>query len=374
MTKITSIQQLIAKGYIFQPLSLNKEKNKSVALLIKGSKNKHKSIILKVFFQNTPQGMLYDNSLTLESLIYRNILKPLVLRQHTPNLLKYYGCFSESFNNFQYNLNKCSSSLNNLLQLAYKKEAADKKRHNIRVRNTKKLKILGLEHCPAPSLRQWLQTNRSNAELKSVLFQIIYTAECIYRAGIRHNDLHVGNIFIDTTYQKTISYILDSNTVVNVPTNTCFVKIFDFDNACSITNKSFYNYKLKRYRYWEQYGMSNTDNPKYDSFTILSSILGTIQKHSTNKYLADLIKQDLINNHDLLNNKWKHTHRLGKKADGTYFHKSQNSTYPDYKPSDTELINNSDILTHKIFDNWTNNSISLITNNSFHLPEPCSFK
>ena len=363
MSTITSIKQLIDKGYVFYPLEGSGEKNKSLARFIEGRKNNQKRIALKVFFNNTKTGRSYDNSLPLEKNIYKYLLAPLSSQQHTPNILKYFGSFSEPFIEFRDTLTKCRNELDELQQQVAKKEERDRKHHDVRIRDISKLTILGLEYCTAPTLRQWLRTNRSDQELESVLFQIIYSAECLYRIGIRHNDLHVGNILISSSKQQTIHYRINTSQVIAVPTKTSLVKIYDFDNSCGIRDKrghlqskfvkpEYYNYKLKYYKYWNQYGMSDNDNSKYDTFTILSSIIEILTKYNTNLHLLNLIKDNFIRSQALLNCPWKYVHRMGKKKDGTYFHASQNSAQPDYVPTDTELTDNNSILTHKIFQAW----------------------
>jgi len=363
MSTITSIKQLIDKGYVFYPLEGSGEKNKSLATLIVGNKNNHKRIALKVFFNNTKAGRSYDNSLPLEKNIYKYLLAPLIAQQHTPNILKYFGSFSEPFVNFRGALTQCATELDELLQRAKGKEERDRKHHDIQIRDTNNLTVLGLEYSTAPTLRQWLQTERSDNELKSVLFQIIYTAECLYRIGIRHNDLHVGNILISSSKQKEINYRINISQIITVPTTNTLVKIYDFDNACGIRTKNeylsnkivksvYYNYKLKYYKYWDQYGMSDSDNSKYDTFTILSSITEILNKYGANRSLLHLIEEYYLKSEDLRNCHWKYVHRMGKKKDGSYFHESQNSSQPDYFPQDNELADNNSILNDKIFDEW----------------------
>lgn len=363
MSIITSIKQLIDKGYVFYPLEGSGEKNKSLATLIVGNKNNHKRVALKVFFNNTKAGRSYDNSLPLEKNIYKYLLAPLIAQQHTPNILKCFGSFSEPFVNFRGALTECATELDELLQRAKGKEERDRKHHDILIRDTNNLTVLGLEYSAAPTLRQWLQTERSDNELKSVLFQIIYTAECLYRIGIRHNDLHVGNILISSSKQKEINYRINVSQIITVPTTNTLVKIYDFDNACGIRSKNeylsnkivksvYYNYKLKYYKYWDQYGMSDSDNSKYDTFTILSSITEILNKYGTNRSLLNLIEEYYLKSEDLRNCHWKYVHRMGKKKDGSYFHESQNSSQPDYFPQDNELADNNSILNDKIFDEW----------------------
>ena len=126
MSTITSIRQLIDKGYVFCPLKGSGEKNKSLATFIEGRKNNHKRIALKVFFNNTKEGRSYDNSLPLEKNIYKHLLAPLIIQRHTPNILKYFGSFSEPFVEFRNTLTKCSDELNKLQQQAAEKEERDR--------------------------------------------------------------------------------------------------------------------------------------------------------------------------------------------------------------------------------------------------------
>ena len=375
MSTITSIRQLIAKGYVFYPLEGSGERNKSLATLMEGRKNNQKPIALKVFFKNTAVGKSCDNSLPLEQKLYKYLLGPLVTKRQTPNILQYHGSFSESFGDFRGALSECVVELDKLLQRAKEKEQRDRKHHDIQIRDTNNLIILGLEYSAAPTLRKWLQTERSDQDLKSVLFQIIYTAECLYRVGIRHNDLHVGNILISSSkHKKEICYRINANQIIAVPTETTLVKIYDFDNACGMrckkendANKSiksvYYNYKLKYYKYWDQYGMSDSNNSKYDTFTILSSIMEILNKYKKNIHLLKIIKEYYLTSQELRNCHWKYVHRMGKKKDGSYFDESQSSFQPDYIPNDNELTDNNSILNHKIFHEWKTQSDNLNTLN-----------
>ena len=96
MTAITSVQTLKNQGYVFSPLETGGEKNKSFSTLLLGVKDRGKPLVLKVFFKNTPEGERRDNSLPLERTIYKQLLRPLLRTRTTPNLLRYYGSFSES--------------------------------------------------------------------------------------------------------------------------------------------------------------------------------------------------------------------------------------------------------------------------------------
>jgi len=68
-------------------------------------------------------------------------------------------------------------------------------------------------------------------EMKSVIFQVIYTLYCFEKIGLTHNDLHVGNIFyekVETPYNA--SYVLPDNTIISVPIKFK-TYIYDFDRS-----------------------------------------------------------------------------------------------------------------------------------------------
>ncbi len=364
MTTITSIQTLKNQGYIFSPLETGGEKNKSLSALLLGLKDTGKPLVLKVFFNNTPDGERRDNSLPLERTIYKQLLRPLLSNRRTPNLLRYYGSFSESYGDARRALGECTATLDKWRERVKAKEVRDHGPDGIRIRDVDTLTFVGLEHVRAHTLRRWLQTDRTYQELKSVLFQIIYTAECLYRVGIRHNDLHVGNVLIEeNTNCDNIYYRLSHDQLYALPVRSSLVKICDFDSACGIRSRrgrlrqrsikpGYYNYRLKYYKYWYQYGMTDIDNPRYDTFTILSSMAGALKKYHGSSEFADLIAEKFILSRALLRCQWKFAHRMGKKKDGAYFHDSQDPDHSDYVPCEDEVRSNISIMNDDIFAAW----------------------
>jgi len=69
-------------------------------------------------------------------------------------------------------------------------------------------------------------------EFYIILFQIIYTLKCFDLIGIKHNDLHFGNIFLEINEHheknKFSKYIIDGKTYEILNSNYT-VKIYDFD-------------------------------------------------------------------------------------------------------------------------------------------------
>ena len=268
---ITSVQTLKNQGYVFSPLETGGEKNKSFSTLLLGVKDRGKPLVLKVFFKNTPEGERRDNSLPLERTIYKQLLRPLLRTRTTPNLLRYYGSFSESYDDARGALDECADTLDKLRKRVKEKEIRDHGPDGIRLRDVDKLIIVGLEYVRAHRPSQ---------------------------------------------------------------------------------KPRYYNYRLKYYKYWHQYGMTDVDNPRYDTFTILSSMAGALRKYHGSSEFADLITERFIISQPLLRCPWKFAHRMGKKKDGTFFHDSQNTDRADYVPGDDEVRGNMAILNDDIFADW----------------------
>jgi hypothetical protein len=98
--------------------------------------------------------------------------------------------------------------------------------------------------------------------------------------------------------------------------------------------------------------MTDVDNPRYDTFTILSSMAAALKKYHGSSEFADLIAERFILSRALLHCPWKFPHRMGQKKDGTYFHDNQDSDHSDYVPREDEVRSNISIMNDEIFTTW----------------------
>jgi hypothetical protein len=70
---------------------------------------------------------------------------------------------------------------------------------------------------------------RTLAEVRSVLFQILWTVLQMTRIGAMHNDLHFDNIFVDAVARPfDMYYVIQQNYYYEVPIEA-FVRLYDFD-------------------------------------------------------------------------------------------------------------------------------------------------
>ena len=124
------------------------------------------------------------------------------------------------------------------------------------------------EKMDGTTLRDFLNNYKVNADaFKIILFQIVYTLLCFQQMGIRHNDLHASNIFIDTDIKGILKYYINDKVSYTVPiTNVGLVKIFDMDFAsvdCSADFPNGFKDNLKNFKTQvkEYYG-TDCQNPK----------------------------------------------------------------------------------------------------------------
>jgi hypothetical protein len=130
-------------------------------------------------------------------------------------------------------------------------------------------------------------------EFLEILFQIIYTVHEMNLHGIRHNDLHTGNVWINFRQpgepEKFITYFIDDERYLTI-SNKYVVKIYDFDqsvfvereNAFGDEAREFYNDTVS----WtcRSHGACDTVDPKFDLYTVIANLYDSTV-HGANKVL-----------------------------------------------------------------------------------------
>lgn len=148
------------------------------------------------------------------------------------------------------------------------------------------------EKMDGTTLKDFLKDNIINADFfKIILFQIVYTLLCFQQMGIRHNDLHTSNIFIDTDIKGVIKYYINDNVSYTVPiTNVGLVKIFDMDFAsvdCSVDFPDGFKDNLKAFKTQVKkfYG-TDCQNPKTQGSYVESLGIGPVGKNIFDLFIA----------------------------------------------------------------------------------------
>lgn len=94
------------------------------------------------------------------------------------------------------------------------------------------VRVLLLERGRGCDLSSCLKANKlSGEQLMSLLFQVLFTLHALARRGVRHGDLHAGNVFVDLLGDRNtkLAYFLDTNTYFEVPTLGVLAKVYDWD-------------------------------------------------------------------------------------------------------------------------------------------------
>ncbi len=174
-----------------------------------------------------------------------------------------------------------------------------------------------------------------NIQLKCVIFQILYTLECMNRVGLRHSDLHTNNIFVlnlQNSKNKVNKFIIDGNTYY-IPLSVPQVRIFDLDRSIKNIPKDIkvrkeFKFKSSRNsieniknKFGKKFGNTKHTNT-FNTFKILYHIYEIVPKE-----IGSILKeQDIINYFPKKLNDFKNKHFLDSqlfKEYGMLYHKSK---------------------------------------------------
>jgi hypothetical protein len=286
--------------------------------------NIKRNLIIKCSFE--PKNPL-DNSLDVEISIYKNIISKLVNNKNTPCLVSY--LFNKNCN-----------------AITYKPLFLEMKDNiNIYQHNTKKINFLFLELSNGVKYQEYFTSQGIKDNFSSFissLFQIFYTLHCFNNIGLRHNDLHFGNIFVEKLIKPMVIYFnIPEIGFVELYTDI-LIKIYDFDRSSIIYPGIPRNYELDL-EYCEEYHTCNTISPKFDTFKVVSQFV-EILKHE---------KEISIFSNEIIDLEWLKD--LGKNYDMSFKFLPKK-----INPTEQELKSNLEIL--KILLNNYPNVCKMINN------------
>lgn len=132
-----------------------------------------------------------------------------------------------------------------------------------------------------------------------IVFQIIWTLQVFNLYGLRHNDLHLGNIFVEYSTQPWTLYyeIPETGEVFGMQTNY-FVKVFDYDH--STINSSFLSNFSQPISIKNAnancflYNVCNVHNAYHDTFQVICGMIGEMARLSTIPSLQQFVQQERI--------------------------------------------------------------------------------
>ena len=180
--------------------------------------------------------------LEYERRIYEKFINPLLLQKITPNLRMFIGtvvCSIASLTKAITNVVFKSKLVK--LKKAYIKRYRRKPVHAVSlvIEGFKKFEkihyiVLALNH---KVNRDYSTTakNYATKNMASFLFQILYTLNCLKKMGLKHNDLHLGNVAIEANTKGTlfhtnsIMYVTAGNVKYVINAKNALVKLYDWD-------------------------------------------------------------------------------------------------------------------------------------------------
>jgi hypothetical protein len=236
------------------------------------------NVIIKTSY---PSLLPFNNSLDVEKAIYENIISKLVNKSYTPGVISYLGTL---------NCKKYPEiPVSQLRKYTTEKKAID----DSRLYNTNNLpSLLVLERSTGIQLEKFFTLETTAKDLVPVIFIVIYTLWCFANIGLRHNDLHFGNIFVeDVGKEITLFFHIERDKIIKVKTRY-IPKIYDFDRG-AIRYSSVPRNVMLDVDFCRRIGECNGLNPKYDLFTFIY----ILHRHSLNQVniiLKNKIKMSVI--------------------------------------------------------------------------------
>lgn len=201
-------------------------------------------VIIKLSFEAFSRKF---NSQIVEGQIYLNVLKS--LRYNTPHLPKFYG-----LKNFE------TEEISDREKAKIDSWGADGN-FDMGAGNILVVKNVG----PTSLWSIW----EEECDNPHITFQVLYTIACFERVGLKHNDLHLNNIFVQTSEEPyELNYEINGEIVSFLTTK--LVKIIDYDRSCIYDINVERNGSLDDYQESEDViNQFNGPNNGHDTFKFL---------------------------------------------------------------------------------------------------------
>lgn len=243
----------------------------------------NRDVFLKMSFY--ARDIRRDNSAQVEREIYARIVSWLLNTQKSPNLISFFVFYTCANMNCLWNVSsralaKAKPFTSKLITAVrtLKRKMSVELGLDLRLYDFSKLHILMLELGQGQSLKSMgieKAFGSSAVQWFSFLVQMLHTLECFNRIGLRQNDMHLGNVYMEEGFQPhIILYFITETEYYAVPVHK-LAKIMDFDMSYYSDAGSkihpIINTRLEPAgeNRCSSYGVCNQPNPKFDAFTLL---------------------------------------------------------------------------------------------------------
>jgi len=232
-----------------------------------------------------------DNGAYVEILIYKQLINKLYAGRITPHIIPCLGTFS--CHNF---IRSIPNYIEQTHQLSSIKKKWAKIIGNLQC-NPYIANFMVLPMNYGMSLETFIieSGEYSDARCTALFFQLCYTLHCFNKAGLRHNDLNLQNVLVETNSPvQEISYVVEKDLVFKVPTHGYIAKIFDFDRsyyAHGVKNTGLMDQERNGHKYnmCDLVGTCNEENPVFDIYYITRLFMKNIPEGELYNSIQDIV-------------------------------------------------------------------------------------
>ena len=182
-----------------------------------------------------------------------------------------------------------------------------------------------------------VQSNEATKIIVNIMFQIIYTLHCFVKIDFKHNDLHLGNIFVlkrkqnkldnpklPEQFKRRYKFDLPDGTMKTVLLENIGldVRIFDFDRSAKAKNKFRYHpegLKSRFLRDFNSFGQNAVNNPHADIYKVMSHLRRSLIPRAVKNIIDSFfIQKSLMLDNKYVDSKGK-TVKVLKRGYESYF-------------------------------------------------------
>lgn len=153
--------------------------------------------------------------------------------------------------------------------------------------------------------RKLIKDNGSSL-MFTTMFQVLYTLYQLNLAGIRHNDCHTQNIFVEEVKNRDFAYyVIDKRTIVKIP-YLVSVKIYDYDHATftdgakDLMDMTFVDYMCKTNNECDR------EDFKTDPFIFLNFVYNFYSNGEVKNVIEQIIRKPALLEMGLNEYKYRH--------------------------------------------------------------------
>lgn len=248
-------------------------------------------------FPRISEAVLNYYTLETERFIYENVVNSLLICGYTPHVLAYYATLNcDTF--LSSSARRQNAQTLKLIQ-NFQSERFSERYDNQKMRASVVERAQG-----GITMMEFFDQNQTSFDslfptiLLPMLFQVFYTLAVFAEIGLMHNDLHLGNVFIEQLPELETNYYRVGNKTFAVKSRHQ-VRLFDFDRSVKIPT-SFDSSSLQNtglYFHCRKFGQCNELNQRAELFPFVAFLFEnntTLQNTELQDFITQIVPEDLL--------------------------------------------------------------------------------